>query len=70
MLAQVPHYGNIDEAVVQLEYKEMPEEITLDASDKRWWDYHEFVNSTEAGYRSVLVILLCAFGPGFLEQQR
>ena len=31
--------GSRDNPIVQLEWKELKENIKLDASDKRWWDY-------------------------------
>lgn len=61
MLAKYYSDGNINAAIVQLEYKEMLEQIARDASDKRWWDYREFFNTATARYRSMLVILLCMF---------
>lgn len=47
---------------MQLELKEMMEDISKTGSDKRWWDYRELFNSREARYRSMLVIAMAFFG--------
>jgi hypothetical protein len=47
---------------VQLEFKEMLEEISVTGSDKRWWDYRELVSSRETRYRTGLVIAMAFFG--------
>ena len=66
VLARYHGDGNINAPVVQFEYKEMLEQITRDVSYRRWWDYRDFVNTAEARYRSLLVVLLCKFLPRFL----
>ena len=38
-LAKYHGNGTRDDPVVQLEWKQLKENIKLDASDKRWWDY-------------------------------
>lgn len=43
---------------MQLEYREMVEDISNTGSDKRWWDYRELFNSRETRYRSMLVIFM------------
>jgi hypothetical protein len=40
----------------------MMEDISLEGSDKRWWDYRELFNSREQRYRSMLVIAMAFFG--------
>jgi len=47
---------------VQLEYKEMVEDISVTGSDKRWWDYRELFNSREQRYRTMLVLSMGFFG--------
>jgi len=47
---------------VQLELREMLEDISMTGSDKRWWDYRELFNSRETRYRTVLVIAMAFFG--------
>lgn len=43
---------------MQLEYREMIEDISQTGSDKRWWDYRELFNTREVRYRSMLVIIM------------
>ena len=38
-LAKYHGTGSRDNPIVQLEWKQLKENIKLDASDKRWWDY-------------------------------
>ena len=38
-LAKYHGNGSRDHPTVQLEWKQLKENIKLDASDKRWWDY-------------------------------
>ncbi|ORY17422.1 general substrate transporter [Clohesyomyces aquaticus] len=54
--------GSRDNPIVQLEYKEMVEDISVTGSDKRWWDYRELFNSREQRYRTMLVISMGFFG--------
>ncbi|KAJ7498590.1 general substrate transporter [Mycena latifolia] len=58
------YHGNDDpnSPLVQLEWREFEESIKLDASDKRWWDYSELVNTRNARYRTFLMILMAFFG--------
>jgi hypothetical protein len=61
---QVKYHGDGDSnsPIVQLEYQEMLDDISLEGSDKRWWDYRELFNSREQRYRSMLVIAMAFFG--------
>jgi hypothetical protein len=43
--------GDPDAPLVKLEMREFEESIRTDASDKRWWDYSELVNTANARYR-------------------
>ncbi|PKY01981.1 putative MFS lactose permease [Aspergillus campestris IBT 28561] len=54
--------GDRNSPIVQLEYREMVEDISNTGSDKRWWDYRELFNSRETRYRSMLVIFMAFFG--------
>ncbi|CAI6335746.1 unnamed protein product [Periconia digitata] len=54
--------GSRDSPIVQLEYKEMVEDISVTGSDKRWWDYRELFNSREQRYRTMLVLSMGIFG--------
>ena len=51
------YHGNGDPTnpVVELEWKEFKEDIKLDASDKRWWDYSELYVAT-VGFRAYFSI--------------
>ncbi|MCJ1314420.1 hypothetical protein MMC25_008102 [Agyrium rufum] len=61
VMAKYHGEGDRNAAIVQLEYREMLEDISKTGSDKRWWDYRELVNSPEVRYRSMLVIALAFF---------
>ncbi|KAF5358983.1 hypothetical protein D9758_004837 [Tetrapyrgos nigripes] len=54
--------GDEDAPLVKLEMKEFEESIKLDASDKRWWDYSELVNTKNARYRTFMMLLMGFFG--------
>ncbi|KAH8726796.1 general substrate transporter [Phaeosphaeriaceae sp. PMI808] len=54
--------GSRHSPIVILEYKEMVEDISVNGSDKRWWDYRELFNSREARYRTMLVLGMAFFG--------
>ncbi|KAF7776647.1 hypothetical protein Agabi119p4_5040 [Agaricus bisporus var. burnettii] len=58
------YHGNGDEnaPLVKLEWKEYEEAVKLDASDKRWYDYSELVNTPSARYRMGVVIMMAFFG--------
>lgn len=58
MLAEYHGEGDRNAPIVQLEYREMVEDISMTGSDKRWWDYRELFNSRETRYRSMLVIFM------------
>ena len=47
VMARFHGEGDHNSPIVQLEYKEMAEEISTTGSDKRWWDYRELFNSKE-----------------------
>jgi len=61
---QTRYHGNgeSNNPIVQLELKEMLEDISVTGSDKRWWDYRELFNSRETRYRTMLVVAMAFFG--------
>lgn len=58
VMAKYHGEGNPESPIVQLELKEMMDEISKTGSDKRWWDYRELFNSPEVRYRTFLVFLV------------
>jgi MFS family permease len=52
----VKYHGNNNPAslYVQLELREFAEELELDGSDKRWWDYRVHFNSRASLYQAIL----------------
>jgi hypothetical protein len=58
VMAKYHGEGDRNSPIVQLEYREMMEEISITGSDKRWWDYRELFNSSEVRYRTMLVIAM------------
>ena len=53
----VRFHGNKDpnSALVRLEWTEFQENIALDASDKRWWDYRALFATKNARWRFAMV---------------
>ncbi|KAJ8698597.1 hypothetical protein PTI98_005290 [Pleurotus ostreatus] len=62
ILAKYHGNGDPNAPLVQLEWREFEEAIKLDASDKRWWDYKELVNTPNARYRTFMMLLMGFFG--------
>ncbi|SGZ22503.1 BQ5605_C022g09497 [Microbotryum silenes-dioicae] len=60
----VKFHGNGDpnSAIVELEWAEMVEDIKVDASDKRWWDYSELFKTKAARWRVFMVLVMGVFG--------
>lgn len=58
--------GDENSPLIALEMAEMRASIKQAASDKRWYDYSELVNSRSSRYRSFLVVSMAAIG----EQSR
>uniref|UniRef100_L2GCB1 MFS monosaccharide transporter n=1 Tax=Colletotrichum fructicola (strain Nara gc5) TaxID=1213859 RepID=L2GCB1_COLFN len=48
ILATYHGEGSMDHPIVQLQLKEMAQQIRTDASDKKWWDYSELWNTHSA----------------------
>lgn len=57
--------GDRQSPIVQLEYREMLEEISTTGADKRWWDFSELFKTREVRYRTMLNIVIAIFGQGF-----
>ncbi|KAF9498653.1 general substrate transporter [Pleurotus eryngii] len=62
ILAKYHGNGDPNAPLVKLEWREFEEAIKLDASDKRWWDYKELVNTPNARYRTFMMLLMGFFG--------
>ncbi len=56
--------GDPNSPIVQLEYREMQEEISLTGADKRWWDFRELFNNREVRYRTMLTVAIAIFSQG------
>ncbi|KAI1848463.1 hypothetical protein JX265_008755 [Neoarthrinium moseri] len=48
--------------IVQLQLKEMTQQVKTDASDNKWWDYHELWNTHSARRRLICVLGMACFG--------
>lgn len=62
VLATYHGEGSASHPMVQLELKEMMTQVGTNASDKRWWDYSELVNTHSARRRLICVIGMGCFG--------
>lgn len=54
--------GDPDSALVKLEFEEFQENIALDGSDKRWWDYRALFATKNARWRFLMVMMISVFG--------
>ncbi|QSZ31003.1 hypothetical protein DSL72_000564, partial [Monilinia vaccinii-corymbosi] len=54
--------GDRNSPLVQLELREMMEEISKTGADKRWWDFRELFESKEVRYRTMLTCAVALFG--------
>ncbi|OZJ02363.1 hypothetical protein BZG36_04479 [Bifiguratus adelaidae] len=54
--------GNPNSVVARLELQEMQEVISMEGSDKRWWDFRDLFNSRATRYRTFLVTCIAWFG--------
>ncbi|TPX18494.1 uncharacterized protein E0L32_011607 [Thyridium curvatum] len=62
VLATYHGEGSLDHPMVQLQLKEMMTQIATEASDKKWWDYHELWNTHSARRRLICVLGMAWFG--------
>lgn len=60
----VEYHGNGDPGspIVALEMEEMLEVISVEGSDKRWWDVRDLFNSRGARYRTFIIACMAFFG--------
>jgi sugar porter (SP) family MFS transporter len=54
--------GDPNHPYVQLQMKEMANQISSEASDKKWWDYHELWDTHSARRRLICVLGMACFG--------
>lgn len=54
--------GDRRSPLVQLELREMMDEISKTGADKRWWDFRELFDSREVRYRTMLTCAIALFG--------
>lgn len=62
VLATYHGEGDENHPIVQLQLKEMMTQIHTEASDKKWWDYHELWNTHSARRRLICVLGMACFG--------
>ncbi|KAK1757771.1 C6 zinc finger domain-containing protein [Echria macrotheca] len=62
VLANYHGEGRHDHPMVQLQMKEMMHQISSEASDKKWYDYHELWNTHSARRRLICVLGMAVFG--------
>ena len=62
ILAKYHTRGDECHPLITLEMAEMQASIKQQASDKRWYDYSELVNTRSARYRTFLVVSIAAIG--------
>lgn len=54
--------GDRNDPVVVLEYAEFREQIEIDGTDKRWWDYRGLFMTSSQRWRSAMVIMMGVAG--------
>ncbi|KAI4596922.1 hypothetical protein KJ359_004832 [Pestalotiopsis sp. 9143b] len=62
VLARYHGDGDTSHPIVQLQLKEMSQQVSTDASDKKWWDYHELWDTHSARRRLICVLGMACFG--------
>ncbi|OHE97123.1 hypothetical protein CORC01_07564 [Colletotrichum orchidophilum] len=62
ILTQLHGEKDPNHPIVQLQMKEMMAQISNEASDKKWWDYHELWNTHSARRRLVCVLGMAIMG--------
>ena len=62
VLAKYHGEGSPTHPMVQLELKEMIQQIGINDSDKNWWDYRELFNTHSARRRLICVLGMACFG--------
>ncbi|KAH7105487.1 putative MFS lactose permease [Auriculariales sp. MPI-PUGE-AT-0066] len=54
--------GDQNSPYVALEMKEFHESLSLNGSDKRWWDFYELISTKNARWRFLMVMFMGVFG--------
>jgi sugar porter (SP) family MFS transporter len=54
--------GDPNSPYVSLQYAEFKESISVNGSDKRWWDFSDLLRTKNARWRFLMVILMGVFG--------
>ena len=54
--------NDIHSPVVEIEMEEIEEMISLNGTDKRFWDFRSLFKTASDRYRSGMVIMIGAFG--------
>ncbi|KAF5875858.1 putative mfs lactose protein [Botrytis fragariae] len=62
IMARYHGEGDRSSPLVQLELREMMEEISKTGADKRWWDFRELFDTREVRYRTMLTCAVALFG--------
>lgn len=63
VLAKYHGEGDKKSPMVQLTFREMVQEVYIEGSDKRWWDFTDLFNSKNAWWRNA-----CVIGMAFCSQ--
>lgn len=53
---------DINSPLIEFEIEEIEESISLDGSDKRWWDFRKLVNTAPNRYRLGLCFMVSVYG--------
>lgn len=62
VLAKYHGEGDPQSPIVQLQIREIVEDMSATRNDNPWWDFRELVNTAAARYRLYMVILMAFFG--------
>ncbi|KAG9256759.1 lactose permease [Emericellopsis atlantica] len=62
ILAKYHGDGNVNHALVQLQYHEIIEQRNMYRDENPWWDFRELFNTPGARYRTYMVIMMSFFG--------
>ncbi|KAL8292161.1 hypothetical protein RQP46_001627 [Phenoliferia psychrophenolica] len=54
--------GDVKSPIVDIEFAEFKEDIKIDASDKRWWDFAALFNSHSARWRTAMMVFMGVAG--------
>ncbi|KAL8292131.1 hypothetical protein RQP46_001597 [Phenoliferia psychrophenolica] len=54
--------GDVNSPIVEIEFAEFKEDIKIDASDKRWWDFAALFNSHSARWRTAMMVFMGVAG--------